>query len=327
MITKSQKIRLGIFVTSALFILILVVLVLSLERFFKEKDVYYIAYQNISVTGLDVGSSVKYLGINVGTVQDIQIDPKDINTIVVTIGIKKDTPIKKDIRADISTLGITGIKVIELRGGTTESASLKPESFIIPGSSLTEDITGKAEVIAEKVELVLNNLIALTAEHNQNRVFNLVDEASVTVSNLNALIDSNETKITLAFSNLDTTMRQLAVTSRLTRSTMTRLEKLVRSDSVQQTLNNIAQIADKLNKANIYNLDEQVNVAMLRMNKLLDQLDLLVRLNQTKFNQTIDELNETVRYLNHAAQQIDDDPSILLGGKKPENPPDAKLKD
>jgi len=327
MITRAQKIRLGIFITTALTIFIIVLVLLSLEKLFREKDIYYVAYTNTSVTGLDIGSSVKYLGINVGTVQDIQIDPKDISTIVVTIAIKKDTPIKKDVRADISTLGITGIKVIELRGGTQEASAIKPGGYIAPGKSLTEDITGKAEKIAEKIELVLNNLIALTAETNQDKIFHLVDEAIVTVDNLNMVIDSNKTKLGHAFSNLDTTMRQLSIASKSTRATMQRLEKVVRSDSIRQTLANISQIADKLNKANIYNLDEQVNVAVQRMNTVLGQLDLLVRLNQVKFNQTMDDLNKTVHHLNNAARQIDEDPSILLGGKKPENPPDDQLKD
>jgi phospholipid/cholesterol/gamma-HCH transport system substrate-binding protein len=327
MITRAQKIRLGIFITTALTLFIIILAFLSLEKLFREKDIYYVAYTNTSVTGLDIGSSVKYLGINVGAVQDIQIDPRDISTIIVTIAIKKDTPIKKDVRADISTLGITGIKVIELRGGTQEASSIKPGEYITPGKSLTEDITGKAEKIAEKIEHVLNNLIALTAESNQDKIFHLVDEAIVTVDNLNMVIDTNKTKISHAFSNLDTTMRQLSIASKSSRATMQRLEKVVRSDSIRQTLANISQIADKLNRANIYNLDEQVNVAVQRMNTVLEQLDLLVRLNQVKFNQTMDDLNETVHYLNNAARQIDEDPSILLGGKKPENPPDDQLKD
>ena len=138
MITRSQKIRLGIFITTAIAIFLAIIAVLSIDRFLKEKDVYYIVYEDVSVMGLDVGSSVKYLGINVGSIQDIYIDPEDVNRIIVRIGLKKDTPIKTDVQADISTIGITGIKIIELRGWSNEAAPLNAGGFINAGKSLTE---------------------------------------------------------------------------------------------------------------------------------------------------------------------------------------------
>ncbi len=324
MVTKSQKIRLGVFLTVSVLLLLALVAVLSINRF-KEKDVYYIAYKNISVTGLDVGSSVKYLGINVGTVQKIQIDPKDISRIIVTVGLKKDTPIKSDARADISTIGITGIKLIEIRGGTNEAPFLKPGDYITAGTSLTENITGKAEVIGEKVELLLNNLLKISNETNQKKLFALVDTTHATITHLNRMLGRNERSIRSSLKNLDSTLYYLAATGRSAQHAADRVDFFVSSDSFKTTLTNIAQIADKLNKANIYNLDEQLNLAVDKINHILSQMDIIISMNLSKFNQSMQMLNDAIESLNHAAQQIDENPAILLKGTKPENPPDEKL--
>ncbi|HHJ53566.1 MAG TPA: MCE family protein [Caldithrix abyssi] len=325
MITKAQKIRLGIFIAVSLILFLALIAVLSINRIFKEKDIYYIAYRNTSVTGLDVGSSVKYLGINVGSVQKIQIDPNDISRVIVTVSINKGTPIKKDVVADISTIGITGIKLIELRGGTNEAPLLQPGEYIQPGKSLTANITGKAEIIAEKVELALNNLIALTQKTNQEKIFRVFDSTEVMITNVNQLIKSNRHAVNSSLTHLDSSLVYLASASKTASHAIRRLDFFVQSDSFRTTLNNIAQIADKLNKANIYNLDEQLNLAVDKLNHLLYQVDLIISLNASRFNQSMNRLNEAIEALNHAARQIDENPGILLGGAKPENPPDEQL--
>ncbi len=327
MISKAQKVRLGIFITVGLLLLISVILLLSIERFFKEKDIYYIKYQNISVTGLDVGSAVKYLGVHIGSVQKIEINPQNISEIIVTIGVSKGTPIKQDVVADISSVGITGLKVIELRGGTTEAPLLEPGGYIQPGTSLTEEITGKAEIIAEKVELMLNNLLQLTDPVNQQKIFKLVDQSQTAMEQINQLLQETRPRLNRIMGNLDTSMVNLAQASKSTRLTLDKVASVVHSDTFRATMRNIAEVAEKLNKANIYNLDEQLNFAVDRLNNLLEQMDMLVRMNSVRLNQTMEQLNEMVRYLNSAARQIDENPSVLISGSKPENPPDEKLKE
>jgi len=325
MITKAQKIRLGIFISAALIIFLAAIAALSLERFFQEKDVYHISYKDVSLTGLDAGSSVKYLGLNVGTVTSIAIDPEDISRIIVTIAVKQGTPVKNDLEAEISTIGITGIKVIELRGGTNEADLLEPGSYIKAGKSLTEQITGKAEVIGEKVELLLNNLIELSKSENRKKFTALMDRTSSIAENLDILLKENNRKINSSIANLDKTLQHLAGAGASSEAAISSVESFIQSDSLRTTLNDIAQIADKLNKANIYNLDEQLNVAVDRLNHMLTQMDLFLTLNLNKFNQSIEGLNETISHLNSAARQIDEDPSVLIGGSKPKDPPDEEL--
>jgi len=325
--SKSQKIRLGVFIFIGLVLLVGMVLILSIEKYFKEKDIYYIKYENVSVSGLDAGSAVKYLGVHIGSVEKIEINPENISQIIVTIGVRHGTPIKQDVVADISTIGITGLKIIELRGGTQDAPLLKPGGYIKPGRSLTEEITGKAEVIAEKIELVLNNLIKFTDPVNQNKIWTLRDKSQSVLNRLNHILTWTKPRLENILTNLDTSMTNLAYASKSARFTLQTIESVARSDTLKNTLRNIAEVAEKLNKANIYNLDEDLNFAVNRLNHLLKQIDLLVNMNSVRLNQTIEQLNQTMRYLNSAARQIDENPAVLIGGTKPENPPDEKLKD
>ncbi|MCD6375684.1 MAG: MCE family protein [Caldisericaceae bacterium] len=325
--SKSQKIRLGVFIFIGLVLLVGMVLILSIEKYFKERDIYYIKYENVSVSGLDAGSAVKYLGVHIGSVEKIEINPENISQIIVTIGVRHGTPIKQDVVADISTIGITGLKIIELRGGTQDAPLLKPGGYIKPGRSLTEEITGKAEVIAEKIELVLNNLIKFTDPVNQNKIWTLRDKSQSVLNRLNHILTWTKPRLENILTNLDTSMTNLAYASKSARFTLQTIESVARSDTLKNTLRNIAEVAEKLNKANIYNLDEDLNFAVNRLNHLLKQIDLLVNMNSVRLNQTLEQLNQTMRYLNSAARQIDENPAVLIGGTKPENPPDEKLKD
>jgi phospholipid/cholesterol/gamma-HCH transport system substrate-binding protein len=326
MINKSQKIRLGIFVFMAAVILVVTITILSMNRFLKNQDIYYIAYENISVLGLNVGSTVKYLGINVGTVREIKIDPDNVNRVIVKVSIKEGTPIKKDVRADITTLGITGLKAIELRGGTNEASLLEPDGFIKSGTSMMEDITGKTEIIADKIELALNNIIRLTSDSNQDELIQLLKEASKAISQFNGLLKNNSPKIERSITNLDLTMDELSNASISANNSISKIEEFLVSDSIRNTLRNISQVAEKLNKANIYTIDQNINLAVDQMNNVLNKMNHILKYNLTVFNATMEDLNETSQHLNNAARKIDENPSILLfGSSEPKNPPDEKL--
>ena len=93
MISKAQKFRLGIFILLCSALLIGFFIIVAGNKLMERKDTYYIHYRDVSVNGLQIGSSVKYSGINIGGVDDISIDKEDIRNVIVKIGIKQGTPI------------------------------------------------------------------------------------------------------------------------------------------------------------------------------------------------------------------------------------------
>jgi phospholipid/cholesterol/gamma-HCH transport system substrate-binding protein len=72
------------------------------REFFEKTDTYYVQFHDVSVGGLEVGSPVKYMGIKVGSITDITIDPENVQNIIITLELEPDTPNKKRRQGRIS---------------------------------------------------------------------------------------------------------------------------------------------------------------------------------------------------------------------------------
>ena len=89
----------------------------------------YDPYQTVvveSVAGLSIDAPVKYLGVDVGKVIQIGIDPQNPTHVRLRFQIERGTPIKQDTEAVLKTQGLTGIGFIELSGGSADSPPLTP---------------------------------------------------------------------------------------------------------------------------------------------------------------------------------------------------------
>jgi phospholipid/cholesterol/gamma-HCH transport system substrate-binding protein len=130
----------------------------------------YQAFIQESVAGLNVDAPVKYMGVDVGKVSRIEIDPQHSQQVRLRFLIERGTPIKQDSLAVLKTQGLTGIAYVELSGG---SAGSPPLRALVEGDLPT--IPFKMSLTA-RLENVLTNLMA-----NVDRVSN----------NLNALFDAD----------------------------------------------------------------------------------------------------------------------------------------
>ncbi|HEY5790357.1 MAG TPA: MlaD family protein [Gammaproteobacteria bacterium] len=86
---------------------------------------YYHAYLEESVIGLNVKSSVRYRGVDVGRVSRIELDPDDPGRVRLLLSLDAGTPVSVATVARLATIGITGLAYVELRGGTRDSAPLR----------------------------------------------------------------------------------------------------------------------------------------------------------------------------------------------------------
>ncbi len=97
----------------------------------REFDTYKL-YMTESVSGLSKDSVVKLRGVDIGRVSEIRINPNNIEHVEVFLKIKRGVPIKKDMRAHTTMLGITGLLSVEIDGGRNDSENLKPTEDYIP---------------------------------------------------------------------------------------------------------------------------------------------------------------------------------------------------
>jgi phospholipid/cholesterol/gamma-HCH transport system substrate-binding protein len=80
------------------------------HRDYNRYEVYFAG----SVSGLDKGAAVRYLGVGVGRVVDMRIDPRDPSRVEVIVDIDARTPISPHTVAELSLQGITGLLYIDL---------------------------------------------------------------------------------------------------------------------------------------------------------------------------------------------------------------------
>ncbi len=91
----------------------------------KDKRTYHrfeIYYQG-TVSGLTAGSPVRYLGVDVGKVARIQLDPRERKRVEVVVDIDADAPIDARTQALLSLQGVTGLLFIDLEEDPKSAAS------------------------------------------------------------------------------------------------------------------------------------------------------------------------------------------------------------
>jgi phospholipid/cholesterol/gamma-HCH transport system substrate-binding protein len=76
-----------------------------------------------TVSGLAEGSPVRYLGVDVGRVERLQVDPKNPRRVKAIALIDSNTPISGATEARLGLLGLTGLLYIDLREDPRRIAS------------------------------------------------------------------------------------------------------------------------------------------------------------------------------------------------------------
>jgi phospholipid/cholesterol/gamma-HCH transport system substrate-binding protein len=80
------------------------------KRTYQHYEIYY----DGSVSGLTAGSPVRYLGVDVGKVARIMLDPKNRKRVEVLADIEDSAPIDTRTLALLSLQGVTGLLFIDL---------------------------------------------------------------------------------------------------------------------------------------------------------------------------------------------------------------------
>ncbi len=318
MVTAAQRIRLGVFLAVSATLLVITLGLVAGSKLLERRDQYTIRYQDISVGGLETGADVKYSGIRVGRVDDIRIDPADVTTVIVEISVREGTPIKEDSEASIVTMGITGMKAIEIEGGTHESRLLPPGSDIRAGVSAFDAISGRAEIVAEKVEQVLNNLIVLTSDENQDHFVEALANGARMMASLDTLLVRNRASLEMSIGNLAELTEELTETVRVTRRAVTAIDRAVGSPEFGATMTNLAKVSGDLSEADLKTLTFELTEAARQANLTFTRADLTMLKSREDILQSLESLREGMEYFNEFARLIAENPSLILRGKAQE---------
>ncbi|MGH8209482.1 MAG: MlaD family protein [Steroidobacteraceae bacterium] len=205
----------------------------------------YEVYFDGTVSGLERGSAVRYLGVGVGRVVDLRIDPRDSSRVMVLVDIDASTPISDMTVAELSLQGVTGLLYIDLLRRRTDRPALplvpslkypviraspsRLEAFL---QSLPDLVTSAGEIVARADHLLSDdNLAAFSGALNN------INKASVglpqTLHDLNSLLG-----------DLRTATAQIAASARDTRAVID-----TAAPDVEATIQRLHSVADNLAKA------------------------------------------------------------------------------
>ena len=200
--TKINFFKIGLFVSS-LFTL-LVIFIFWLGKYGLEDKKYddYSIFFSESVSGLNIGSSIKFMGFEVGTVKDIKINPFNSEEILIDIQIQKGTPIKEDNFAILGNLGITGLKYIELKGGSNNSKLLDENQYgmkvIKSKTSALTTFVDSTEDITKEITILLGQMKKVLNDENISNFSSLLSKSEKSMENIeqfSAYLVKNEKKI------------------------------------------------------------------------------------------------------------------------------------
>jgi phospholipid/cholesterol/gamma-HCH transport system substrate-binding protein len=149
------------------------------HKIFRRYEIYF----DGSVSGLERGAAVRYLGVGVGRVQQMHIDPRDPGRVQVIVDLDSSTPISDRTVAQLELQGVTGLLYIDLQ-------QLRPDQPLPPLVAGIEYPVIRSS--RSRFDLFLARLPDVLASAGE-----LVDRAA------RALSDKNIAAITNALNNID----------------------------------------------------------------------------------------------------------------------------
>ena len=127
--SAGRSAKLGIFVTFSLALCIVGVYYIGQkQRLFNNVFRVRAIFENVS--GLQVGNNIRFSGINVGTVEDIQIISDTSVCVDMIVDETAHKFIKKDAKAVIGSEGLMGNRVINISPGTVSEKVIADNDYI-----------------------------------------------------------------------------------------------------------------------------------------------------------------------------------------------------
>jgi len=309
--THEQKTRLGIFLALATVILLVVAAFFILPKLSDPGEIFVVRFRDTSVNGLNVGADVKYRGVLVGRVVAINLSPADLDSVLVDVKIRPGLTMKTDMQAFMVYLGITGLKYVELSGGTLSSPDLKAHGEISMGRGLGE----KADDIVNNLQTTAKRITEVLSPENVDKFSTLMDSAAKGSAALASVLQGRQGSLDHTLASFEKASTDLAEAMTAFKPMVENLNTLVTTleTGSRETLGNISQrfSADELGGV-IADLRGFLSTASVSLKKiesvLLEQ--------QTQLQKTFASLGTAIENLSQFSREIAEEPSVILRTRK-----------
>ncbi len=335
MSVRAKPTLIGLFVSGAIILAIAGVLLFGGGKFFNHKE-KFIIYFSDSVNGLNIGSAVKFKGVQIGEVTNIFIHyDQDPNSDAIPVLIEIDTTRLHRELGETNDLGDPQVFESQINGGlrarlqmqtfVTGQLFIELDYFESPGAkvkdvSLSHDYkeipsipSGLSEVI-QSVTTALSNLGKVDFAEMAGKINHLTDELTKGVEQLN-LKELNDSLISAA-NNLNTILADPKIKEAL--------------DKLGATLDDLDHLTVSLN-AQVQPLSDEIQTTTKSMRATLDELDRTLGAVRdviapdsplrTELDKALNEISNAARAVRVLSEFLEANPTSLITGKAPPGGP------
>ncbi|HVC01181.1 MAG TPA: MlaD family protein [Steroidobacteraceae bacterium] len=260
----------------------------------------YEIYFRGSVSGLTNGSPVRYLGVDVGKVVRITLDPSRPKRVRVVADIDTHAPIDSRTRASLSLQGVTGLLFIDLEQDARAGAphplpqGLHHPLILSAPSDFDVLLSSLPALTTRAVELV-DRLNQVFSDHNVAALGATIDNARRASERLPAVIH-----------DVQQLVDEVRVSSQQVDGAAVELRAIATDSApqIRRTMGHVAAVAGNLadTTRRLDHLVADNGAALTRFSRhSLPQLDQLLR-----------ESRATARSLRELSRSLQEDPSRLL---------------
>ena len=332
-LTRAQRVRLGAFVVAGIAVLLATVVALTGTQIFRHRDRYTV-YFSESVSGLEPGAAVRYRGLRVGRVEEMRIAPEMPDKVEVRLGLDPGVPLFAGVRAQLDQNGLTGLKNLNLVGGDVRGALVPPGSELPSAASFLDRLTGQAEQLAIKLELVLNRLALWADDDNRKRFQGLMEALERFASSSALFLD--ETRQPTARALQATTAiaehvdelsgalhKSLVVLTKEAQQTMTawrrpveRLDPQALPQLARASANAMRTFDERLSDANAGAVLREMRDTIARLHRVVGDAELTLRAGREDFISALSYLRQAAEDIREFSRTIAQDPSVLVRGQE-----------
>ena len=163
--TTSQKIKTGIFTLIGIVLFVVAIfLVGSKKNMFGDTFMIHGTFRNVG--GLNVGNNIRYAGITVGTVEDIQIVSDTMIRVDMLMKGKIRPFLKQDAMASIGSDGLMGDKLITISPGSANEARLLTDGSKIRTVNPVDfdKVIGTFTSVADNANIITGELAGMAVQ-------------------------------------------------------------------------------------------------------------------------------------------------------------------
>src|SRR5690554_286672 len=160
----KRALRLGIFIASALLLFIVAIyLIGSKQNLFTSTTDVHASFKDIR--GLMPGNIVRFAGINIGTVNDIQLESDSSVVVTMTIRDNYTDHIYKNSSVQIGQEGLMGGKIILISSGDPDTGKVEEgDSLPVAGGLDIQAMIAQATEMLDEARGTVANMRSITGK-------------------------------------------------------------------------------------------------------------------------------------------------------------------